>query len=353
MSHRALAAIAVTILSGFIATTTNAQITLPQTNDPRAEMATMGTINAGNVSGSVKTLDGRPVSDARIEVKDLTNGSILTNTFSKTNGAFELYNIPQGSYEVVATKGVSQTHERVSVLPGMAFVSLQIAGPVSDAGNGATVSVAQYRVPGKARKEFNKAQKAFNDNKFDEAKQHAGKALEIYPTFAEALTLRGILAVNDHNTESGLADLQNAMKCDSNYALAYFAYGATMNQEQKFDDAIRTLERGVSIAPDAWQGQFEMAKAALGKGDYKRALKSVNQAEKLLDKDYPPMHLVKAHALLGVKQYDAAVAELEGYLKKEPNSSLSASARQTLNRAKAFTNATPKSSAVQSASGTQ
>jgi hypothetical protein len=49
------------------------------------------------------------------------------------------------------------------------------------------------------------------------------------------------------------------------------------------------------------------------------------------------MHLVKAHALLGLKNYTEAQNELEAFLTRDPNGVDSAQVRHTLDEVKSFT----------------
>jgi predicted Zn-dependent protease len=353
MSNRAvLLTIALSILSLPVLAQDRTNPVAPVTDQDFGSAATMPASSV-SVSGSVNTLDGNPLDGARIELRDTLTGNVLGHTYSKKNGSFQLYNIPKGSYEVVATKGVTESRERVDLALGDTSVNLKMSNPVNEIGNNdATVSVSQYKVPGKARKEFEKAQKAFNEGKMDEAKAHSNKALDTYQYFAEALTLRGIIEVNAKENEQGQADLQKAIQLDPNYGLAYFAMGASLNMAGKFDEAARTLERGVAVKPDGWQGFFELSKATLAKGDFKAALKNATTAEKLSNDAYAPIHVVKAHALMGLQQYQPAVAELEHYLNREPQGSIAASARQTLDQAKAFVAASGTSAKSATASGT-
>lgn len=329
MSHRAVLLVGLTL-------TFCVCVCAQQTIDPAINAANSRQLPAA-INGTVLTIDNRPVADARVELRDLDKGTTVGNTFTHANGAFELYNIVPGQYEVVAFSGLNEARDRVHLITGDATVTLRINAPVSGGpSGGATVSVSQFKVPEKARKEYDRAYKAFSEGKFDEAKEKIGKALGIYENFAEALTLRGILAVNDGNHEGGEADLQKAIQCDSRYAMAYFAMGAAMNQSGNYQQAITSLERGVVLAPEAWQGRFEMAKALLGKGDFAAALTNAVKAQELVKGQYPPIYLVKAHALLGLKQFDTAIVELENFLSREPQGVNSANARQTLDRAKAF-----------------
>jgi tetratricopeptide (TPR) repeat protein len=118
--------------------------------------------------------------------------------------------------------------------------------------------------------------------------------------------------------------------------MPYLVQGAAFNSMQRFDDALRSLTSGLHLAPQMWQAYFEMAKAYLGKGEFPNALQQVRKAEELGGQQYAPVHLVKAHALVGAKEYNKAAAELELYISRDPQSAGASAARQELNQVKAF-----------------
>ena len=315
----------------------SAQVGVPL-NSSRSGSTTNSVGNAldGAVSGTVRSADDHPMADVRIEVR-AAGGELVITGYSDTAGTFRINQIPPGSYEVVAIQGINDARERVQVAGMETNVNLQIQVQTAAPDGSTSVSVAQFKVPDRARKLYQKGNEALQKNKLDEAKKYAEKALEIYPSFAEALTLRGILRLNDGSTDAGIADFDAAIKADPNYALAYTTLGAALNQMQKFGDATKTLLRAVSIQPRSWQAYYELAKASLGQGDYKNALKNVSKACEI-SQEYAPVHLVKAHALLGLKMYQDAVGELELYLTQDPSSKAADSARRTLTMAKSFAN---------------
>ena len=94
--------------------------------------------------------------------------------------------------------------------------------------------------------------------------------------------------------------------------------------------------RGIALDPTSWQGYFELSKALLAKQNYEASLRNANKAFDLAPKDYPPLHLVRAHIYLGLKNYDQAMAELEGYLEHAPKDPTSEQARKTLDQVRAF-----------------
>lgn len=291
------------------------------------------------ISGTVLTADGTPLKDAHVELRD-GNGTMVSSTYTNAAGSFEFVQVRSGLYEVVATAGLQQVQERVdsSRLPSTLQMRLPVSSRPNDGNPSTSVSVAEYRVPQKAREELKKARDACEKGKHDEAEKHVEKALEIYPRYADALTLRAILKMDTRDDEGAIADLQEAIRLDENCAMAYLVMGAALNLQAKFDDAIRALERGEALSPNSWQAYFEMGKSLVGKAQYEPALRQLNRAQALMPRDYPLVHLVKAHAMLAINDYTDAMTELQQYLAKEPNGPNSQEAAKMLAQAKAFAN---------------
>jgi len=210
------------------------------------------------------------------------NGAVVSSFYTNPSGRFEFDRLSPGTYTVVATSGLQQSSERVDASNFSNSVNLRIqsAGKPADGVEGNSVSIAQYRVPAKAREAYRKAHEAVEKGKFDDAHKHLTKALELCPNYADALTLRAVLALNQRDSQSAIEDLDKAIKADGNYAMAYMVMGSALNMQSRFDEAIRTLQRGQSLAPNYWQGYFEMGKSYMGKADYPAALRQLEQGRK-------------------------------------------------------------------------
>src|SRR5262249_30307521 len=202
--------------------------------------------------------------------------------------------------------------------PNISLTVPNAARTPADTGGSSTVSVAQFQVPKKARELFKKAQAAARKQKPDEESKYLAGALEVYPDFADALTLRGIRKLDNNQLTEATADLEKAIQCDGSYALAYLVLGAAYNMANRFDDALRSSDHGISLMPTAWQGYFEMAKSYIGKADYEKALRQLDKATSLGPRNYAPIHLVRAHALLALKSYSEAMVELQSFLVRAP-----------------------------------
>ncbi len=292
----------------------------------------------GTVTGSVVTLDDHAVPDARVEVRTLDDSRAVATVYSNQRGAFEIDDIPYGEYELVAVVDLRESHEHIEVRGMQVAVTLRVANnDASSAGGRASVSVAQMQVPDKARKAYKKAEEAFSHGKIDEARGSAVKALEIYPDYAEALTLKGILDLQKNKPEDARAGLEKAVQCDASYGMAYIVLGATYNALHRFDDAARVLARGINYSPNAWQAYFERARALEGKQEWSASLADLDKAAQLINKDFPVLHLVRANDLIGLKAYPEAQAELQAFLNKETVGPNADEARRVLERVKAAT----------------
>lgn len=291
-----------------------------------------------SLSGAVRTLDGKPVRNARVELRTVPTGQTIVSAYTLPNGTFEFSDVAPGVYEVVATFGVDEARQRVELYQPDPSVQLTLSSHQADSttAGSATVSVAQMKVPDKARKLFQKADQAFQKQKFQQAREYVQKALQAFPAYAQALTLRGILNLQDNKLDDARTDLEQAIKDDASYGMGYVVLGTTYTLLKRFDDSVRTLERGIALSPSSWQGYFELSKAYLGKGQFPAAVRQIDKAAQLAPPDYSAIHLVRAHALLGVKDYNQAVAELEQFLGSNPTGADSALARDTLNQVKAF-----------------
>jgi Flp pilus assembly protein TadD len=291
----------------------------------------------GSVSGVIQDTQNRPLKDVRVELTDVT-GSVVNSAYTNSSGQFEFSHVAGGAYLLVATSGLQQASERVEVgsFSSVVNIRLQGDGKPEDGVQGHSISVAQFRVPGKAREEYRKAHEGLEKGKLEEAGKHLARALEICPNYAEALTLHGILELNQRNSESAIADLDKAIQADGNYGTAYVVMGSALNMQSKFDEAIRSLQRGQSLSPDSWQSYFEMGKSYIGKTDYAAALRELDRAQSLAPAEYPLIYLLRAHALLALKQFPEAMTALQAYLQKDPNGANTAQAQKMLQQAQAF-----------------
>jgi tetratricopeptide (TPR) repeat protein len=305
----------------------------------RGNNSPMGGAHVDNrsISGIVQDTQNNGLKDVHVELTD-ASGAMIGSAYTNPSGHFEFTRLAPGTYTVVATSGLQQASERVdaSNFSNTVNVRMQGTGKPTDGVEGNSISIAQYRVPAKAREAYRRAHEAVEKGKMEDAHKHLAKALELCPNYAEALTLRGVLALNQQDSQAAIADLDKAIQADGNYGMAYMVMGSALNMQGKFDEAIRSLQHGQSLAPNYWQGYFELGKSYIGKADYPAALQQLERAQSLAPADYPLISLLRAHALLAMKQFPEAMAVLQAFLQKDPQGPNSGQARKMLEQAQSY-----------------
>jgi len=229
----------------------------------------------GRIAGTVATLDGRPQPDVLVQIRDFGTGRILGSVHSNVAGGFSFDMLPYGNYEVVANEQAGSVREEIEVREDVAVVNLRLntsdSAPVAP--QSGLVSLTELRAPRRARDAYHKAEQAIANNRPAEVLKNLQKALEIYPAYAPALTLRGVLSMDSNDLTAAVED---------------------------FDMAIQ------------------------------RALQQLTHAQEQLPREYPALHLVRANAFLGLKDYSEAANELKIFLRIAPKDPNASAAQETL-----------------------
>lgn len=300
------------------------------------------------IAGLVVDAGNHAISNVEIEVRELGRGNIVSSTWTNIAGQYRISNIPRGEYEISAITGLNELHDRVSVVGGSASVNFRFANLKAAAAgdaNANTVNLSDFKVPEKARKALRKAQDALPSGNYERVSRYLAEALSIYPQYGEALTLNAFLKLQKHEFDGARADLERALQYNAGYPTTYFLLAASYNQDDRFEDALRTAGQGIRLAPQAWQGYFEMSRALLGKNQFMEALRQASKAVEL-GGNFPLVHLLKGDAFAGLKDYESAIGEMQVYLKNEPNGEVSTQVRSTIDRLKVLATAAAQTSSA-------
>src|SRR5215469_12112779 len=192
------------------------------------------------------------------------------------------------------------------------------------------VSTVRLRVPRKTRELYEKARKAFGKRRYAEAQQMLDRALQGYSDFPEALTMSGYIQICLSESELAEQNLLAAVRVDPTYGLAHIVLADLYNTERRFDDALAAARQAAELIPNSWVVQFEMARAFLGNGQYDSAVSTSEAA--LRANGGTLLHVLKAHALIGLDRYPEAVTELRTYLQYQPLGELSQDAHDLLDQ---------------------
>ncbi len=286
--------------------------------------------NSGVVTGAVFNFDGHPLAGVPVELHD-ANSAVVAKAQTEPSGTFTLYNVPPGYYEMTSLAGGAEVRRFVDLSTGTSTVDLSFlnsAQPTMPVN--ALISVAQMTVTESARKLYEKARQSLGKRDYEKARALVNQALQRQASFPEALTLRAFLERNGHETEAAARDCEDAMQIDPYHGPAYSTLASVYNLQGRYDDALRTLDEGATLAPRFWQIYFEMAKASIGKRLYSKALQLLDTAERLGGYNYPEIHLVRAYALVPLNFNGEARTELQTFVSRQPKGENAERARQLL-----------------------
>jgi tetratricopeptide (TPR) repeat protein len=197
------------------------------------------------------------------------------------------------------------------------------------------ISVVRLRVPRKAMELYNRALVALHNRQLEVANKNVEHALKIYPSYPDALTLRGGVRHALHQWDAAKQDFQASIDADPTFAPAYTGLADVFNEELRFDDALVVLQHAEQLNPGAWNIQYETSRSLIGKHLYERALNVLEEALRARHGHDSLLRLAKAHALAALGKFPEAAQELRAYLSSGSGEREDDQARNLLNQIQA------------------
>lgn len=281
------------------------------------------------ISGQVWDPYNNPVSDIYVE---LINGNYSTVARQRTSaGRFVFTGIAEGNYQVkVLTTGtdyLEQTQDaqvinlnrrsrsdNVYIDFRLKFDPRKIA---VGSGGLPEETFVQEGISDEARKRYRKGVELLADKK-DKGLVEIEQSLQISPNYFDALQRLGTEYVKRKEYQRAVQYLIKAIDINqrsyySFYALAYAAY-----QMQQIPEAVEAARAATIIKPALVNGQWLYGTVLRINGDYEKAEKALLQAKKLSKTPLPEIHWQLALLYNKLGRNKEAVAELEYYLKIQP-----------------------------------
>jgi Flp pilus assembly protein TadD len=278
------------------------------------------------VMGSVRSTQNRPIDSIRVTLLD-DNYQTIQTIFTDSTGRYRFPPVRSGTY-IIRVQPVGQpyeeTEERVNLQPvphGSAtaveivpvdFIVKLKKGAVETRIN--EVVFAQ-NIPGAAQAEYKRGSDSLKGNP-DEGIAALKRAVEIFPDYYLALELLGTEYVKRGDYQSALPVLTHALEVNRAAPKSMYALGVAYLKLKRWAEAVQWLTKAADR--DSGNANVHMM-LGLAHG-YNNSLK---EAEASLKKAYEMggSQAVEAHLYLaGIyntqKKYDAAIKELELYMKE-------------------------------------
>jgi tetratricopeptide (TPR) repeat protein len=289
------------------------------------------------VAGSVM-IDGEaePAARVRVDVRGLGGGEIAT-AFTDSSGRFEAPASGTGSVIVtVQAQGYEPVEQRVDVgYPGSTsgvVITLRKAKTTAAANpiepEGYKVSVHELKVPGKARREFEKGMERLQKKDVAGSLEHFKEATHAFPNYYEAYYQIGVANLELRRGDEAEHALQRAIDLSGGgYAEAQFALGALLCDRQAYADAERLLRRAIEVDANSWKGHFFLGQALFGQNKLAEAEKSAREVL-LRRSDIASAYILLGNIHIRRQEFALAIKDLDTFLNMKPQGPTSDRARE-------------------------
>lgn len=242
--------------------------------------------------------------------------------------AAEFYDVPPGKYRVAlsgpdtanADDGDVEVNSVISQDVEVRARHSQDAQMGSLTKSAAFVSAADLAVPANAAKEFEKANRLIAKQDWGKASERLMKGLAIYPKYAAGYNNLG--AVYSHQGKNAQARdaFAKAIELDDRMAPAYVNLARLNFREKNYPSAESQLSKALSLAPAENADELILlAYAQVADGHWDGAIATRREGHGMQLKEHGFLHLAAANAFEQQGKIGDAIAELQTYVKEEPN----------------------------------
>lgn len=144
---------------------------------------------------------------------------------------------------------------------------------------------ASARDPGSITARIGAARVLLEQGRLADARGELTLALRDQPSNLYALLSRGNVLQREGNLKAALEDYQTAVHLKSTNVPALYQYGLALLADGQQEEAQRTFDRLVKVAPDSPEGYHGRARGAAARGDAAGAARALREAGERVAKD--------------------------------------------------------------------
>ena len=279
------------------------------------------------IFGKVSLPDGKPA--ARVKVYLEGARGIARDTITDDQGQYEIRSLPAGRYRVwavnpeapeqVCDQSESDTTRAYSTrLQIDVFLKLPIPLQKQNFNPGA-ISVEDVNIPKPARKAYEQALKLQKEQQPQEALAQLTQAIELYPTYVQALTERANLLMQQNRLPEAEADFAQALKINGKYAPAWRGIGYCQIQQKNFAAAVRNLENAFALEPQVPMTLLLLGYSNLSLNRYEEAKQCLQEALRLDQKNAARAYVYLGEIFAHEQKFKEAADAMRQYLKLKPD----------------------------------
>lgn len=281
-----------------------------------------------SISGQVWNPERQPVSDIYVELMTEHYSTVSRQRIS--NGRFIFNGISAGTYKVkvltLGTNYLEQTQEVqiINTVRGgsdqqfLDFYLKYDPRKVAPGVTGVPGEIFAQEVPNEARKHYQKGIEQLYD-KNDKGLTELEQAVKIFPNYYDALNRLGTEYVQRKDYQKAIPHLIKSIDVNQRSHSSFYALGYAAYQMNRIPEAVEAARAATILKPDSINAQWLYGTVSRINGNYETSEKTLLQAKKLSKKPFPEIHWQLALLYYKLKRNSEAAAELEIYLKAQPD----------------------------------
>ena len=279
----------------------------------------------GSISGRIALASGERYNEATRVTLQNARG-VKGTIFTDSQGQFSFRGLTPGVYDVVVDADPSRfemTTATVEVFPNspallrITLKEKKAAGPRNGA-NSVSTDELDAAIPGKARKEFERASNASDEGRTEEAILHLRNAIEIYPAYLMARNDLGAQLLAEGKLAEAEEELRRAIKLGPKAFNPKLNLGIVLVQQHAFSEAAEVLREAITLNSAAPSARLYNGLALEGLSDFDAAAKELEASHELGGIPYALSLYHLGHIYLNKGDRKRAVETFKLYLTEAP-----------------------------------
>ena len=294
---------------------------------------------AGYIRGIVRYDNMRPADHVILRLRsDIVD--FQTETPTDDQGRFNFDGLPLTTFHLtIEGQGFKPYDSRIDIsMSRMAYEQITLrlnkdpdAKAVPPEGPRGELNARIAQIPPGALKEFDLGKESMQVNDAPGSLQHFQKAIDLYPNYAEAYQLMGVVNLEMGKFADAEPQLAKATEIEPKLTTAFFALGICRNQMAKYAEAEIALARGLELDPNSPDGHYHIAEAYWNLGRFDDSEPHARKSLELKP-DMAPAHVLLGNSMLRRRDAPGALKEFKEYLRLAPQGEFAAGTRTAVER---------------------
>lgn len=276
----------------------------------------------GRISGiAVSQGDNRPIGQVPISLKSHAAG-IFRSILTDIEGHFEVRGLPAGTYDLeIDEAGYEPVRTKVQLDGSSSKLVLYLKSttPMQVHLGRDLISVRELKIPGKARKEYQKGLQSLEKNDLNKSLEYFTKAAIAFSGYYEAQYHMGVAELRLGHKHEAMQAFQRAVELSAGrYARAEYGIAVLLCEEGKQGEAETFIRKGLEVNNTSPEGYSLLGVVLVLENRMDEAEKSARESL-LRSANFPEAHLVLSDVYASRRNFGAQLTELETFLTLEPN----------------------------------